>query len=78
MELFIAHPTPFQFAISESLHSEVVSNCQRFVNNLTVAPRPRADHAVFFKHANVWDKNGGVFLSQASHGRSSQLAAQLF
>jgi hypothetical protein len=38
IELCIAHPTPFQFAISESQHSEVVSHCQRFVNNLTVAP----------------------------------------
>jgi hypothetical protein len=70
--------TPFQFAISETQHSEVVSNCERFVNHLTVASCPCADHAVFFKHANVRDKNGGVFLSQAPHGRASQLAAQFF
>ena len=56
------------------------------------APCPCADHAVFFKHAHVWDKNGGDLLSYTlhrhqcrcsenlytSHGGTSQLAAQLF
>ena len=84
--------TPFQFAISQSLDSEVGSHCGRFVNNLTIAPCPCADHAVFFKHAHVWDKNGGDLLSYTLHrhqcrcsenlytfhGGTSQLATQLF
>lgn len=62
------------------------------MNNLTIAPCPCADHAVFFKHAHVWDKNGGDLLSYTLHrhqcrcsenlytfhGGTSQLAAQLF